>query len=207
MKSFIVSVIAVFVSVCDISASAEETQKPDNPYTGIISAGACALKVHSDNTDPDFHNCGTFNLYAGYRFFNWLNIEAGYQRFLDSDTDRKTDMAGSYKTSLTSSTVFGGLGIHIPVSDTFIPYLRGGVLSYHSKLTVHEYFDDIYPDGKDSATDSGRGYYWAAGLSFYPEKKFRYVIEYQQQVLQDIFSGSNNPFDAHYESIMLGIGF
>jgi len=205
-NTHLASALAFSMALFTSSAAAYE-EKEKEPFTGTASAGLCKLNISSGTSVPDFETCGTYNLYGGYRFTSWLHAEVGFQDYSNASTAIEKDLAGSYETEFTATTTFAGLGIHFPVHRTLIPYVRGGVLHYRSKLTVHEYFDDIYPEGSQTARDNGTGYYWATGLTLQSAQELRFILEFQQQVLQNIFEDSSRPLEARYNSIMLGFGF
>ena len=175
-------------------------------YSGHLALGACQLSVTDTQNPPDFSTCSTYVFRGGYRYRDWLTLEGGFQYFNESETERETDLAGSYETAFSSGNFLVGGEFILPLSSRVQPYARLGLLHYGARLTVHEYFEGAVEDGKDTGRDSGFGYYSALGLMWKTADELIFTAELQQQTLQDVFADSARPFDANYYSLMLGIG-
>ena len=192
--------------------SAAEDNSPLGNVTAAFRVSASAVSIHiddsvPDNSKPEFSLAAASGVTLGYSVLPWVAVEAGYTQQMGTESDEQTDIAGSYTTELYSEILTAGLNLRLMKSESVELFSRIGGLKYSTELTVHERFDDVYPEGEVSAWTSGNGYYLGLGIRNRSSNglMFSGAVEYHR--LTEAFADSSRPFDISYTGLTLGVGF
>jgi len=192
----------------------------------LLSAAlvACiAYSVQAENMQLDV-NLGWTSLDAGgndefksgkalavhYDYFlkHWLAADIGLYVSDKTKEESRKDIVGDFRTSVQSQAIFIGLKPRYKFSTPYEVYGRLGLQYWRTELEVEEYFGPGIPEGTDSTTDSGYGYYASIGGGYYVTEKIVVQLELRHMTQLDVFEGeSAYPFDLAINSFSIGVGY
>ena len=185
---------------------------------------ACKLSVvQAENMQLDV-NLGWTSLDAGgndefksgkalavhYNYFlkHWLATDIGLYVSDRTREDTRTDIVGSFRTNLQSQAILLGLKPRHKFSTPYEVYGRLGLQYWRTELEVEEYFGPGIPEGSESATDTGYGYYASLGGGYYVTENVIVQLELRYMEQLDVFEGKTQyPFDLAIVSFSFGAGF
>lgn len=179
--------------------------------------------VHSDNMQFDanlflttfdaggndeFHSGKAINVNYSYYLKDWLAADAGLMISDKTLDENQTDIVGTYRASLQTQAILLGIKPRYRFEAPYEVYGRLGLQYWNTELEVEEYFAAGVPEGKDSATDSGTGYYFSLGGAYYVAKNVIIQLELRQMKQLDVFAGqSAYPFDLTINALSFGVGY
>jgi opacity protein-like surface antigen len=190
----------------------------------IIVLVACNTKtVQAENMQLDV-NLGWTSLDAGgndefksgkalalhYNYFlkDWLAADVGLY-FSDKTREQsRQDVVGDFRTLIQTQAILLGIKPRYRFNNPYEVYGRLGLQYWRTELEVEEYFGPGLPEGKDSATDTGYGYYASLGGGYYVTENVLVQIEVRHMTQLDVFGGKSQfPFDLAILSFSFGVGY
>lgn len=158
--------------------------------------------------NDEFHSGKAINLNYNYYLRDWIAAEIGLMasdRILDQSHN---DIVGDYRASIQTQAILLGLKPRYRFEAPYEVFARLGLQYWYTELEVEEYFGVGIPEGKDSATDSGTGYYFSLGGAYYVAKNVILQLELRRMKQLDVFEGqSAYPFDLTISALSFGIGY
>ena len=171
-----------------------------NIYYAIPDAGG----------NDTFHTGKTATLNYSYYPLSWLAMSAGIFFSEEIFDQTKTDIVGSYQSSIQTRGMTIGIRPEYRLSKRNKIYFRGGFLLYDTRLTVSEFFEPGRPSGKSSASTQGNGYYLAFGWSHYFTDTVSFQLELASLSQQRLFADqtrSDNVFDLSFRGFSIGLAY
>lgn len=170
----------------------------------FIAPQLALTKVDTSESAADFDNVVSIDVQGGYRFNQWLAVNAGILVLDDSEESGETD-AGSYELRLSTTVVHAGVEAIVPLASFMALTFDAGLDYARVDLEIDEDFFGLKPAGDDSIDDGVLGYHAGLGLRFHWSNfAVGPVLRYRQY--SDLFEDdSNYPFDLKLAS--LGVEF
>lgn len=158
--------------------------------------------------NDEFHSGKAINVNYNYYLRDWIAADLGLiisEKILDQ---RQQDIVGYYRASLQTQALMLGIKPCYRFEAPYEVYARLGLQYWYTELEVEEYFAEGIPEGKDSATDNGSGYYLSLGGAYYVAENVVVQLEYRRLEQMDVFEGqSAYPFDLTIDALSFGVGY
>jgi len=158
--------------------------------------------------NDNFHSGKAIDVNYNYYLRDWIATDLGFmvsEKILDQS---QQDIVGDYRASLQTQAVLLGIKPRYRFEAPYEVYARLGLQYWYTELEVEEYFGEGIPEGKDSATDSGTGYYFSLGGAYYVAENVVVQLEYRRFEQMDVFEGqSAYPFDLIINALSFGVGY
>lgn len=196
---FLYQLVIIFIVTCMSSMVHSEKMQLDANLllTGFDAGG-----------NDEFHSGKAVAVHYNYYLKNWLAADVGIlvsDRMLDQS---HKDIVGDYRASIQTQAVLLGVKPRYRFEVPYEVYGRLGLQYWRTELEVEEYFGVGIPEGKDSATDTGTGYYFSLGGAYYVADNVVLQLELSRMVQLDIFEGQSAfPFDLTIDALSFGVGY
>lgn len=191
-------VIILIVTCMSFTVHSEKMQLDANLLLTGFDAGG----------NDEFHSGKAVAVHYNYYLKNWLAADVGLlvsDRMLDQS---RKDIVGDYRASLQTQAVLLGMKPRYRFEAPYEVYGRLGLQYWRTELEVEEYFGVGIPEGKESATDTGAGYYFSLGGAYYVADNVVLQLELSRMVQLDVFEGQSAfPFDLTINAFSFGVGY
>ena len=190
--------VLVITACMTCNAHSENMQLDANLFLTGYDAGG----------NDEFHSGKAINVNYSYYLKDWLAVDAGLMVSDKALDESQTDIVGTYRASIQTQAILLGVKPRYRFEAPYEVYGRLGLQYWNTELEVEEYFGTGIPEGTDSATDSGTGYYFSLGGAYYVADNIIVQLELRQMKQLDVFEGqSAYPFDLTINALSFGVGY
>ena len=158
--------------------------------------------------NDEFKSGKALALHYNYFLNDWLAADVGLY-FSDKTREQsQKDVVGDFRTLIQTQAILLGIKPRYRFNNPYEVYGRLGLQYWRTELEVEEYFGPGIPEGKDSATDTGYGYYASLGGGYSVTENVLVQIEVRHMTQLDVFGGKSQfPFDLAILSFSFGVGY
>ena len=158
--------------------------------------------------NDDFKSGRALTVHYSYYLKDWIAADAGLLVTGKTLDESRKDIVGDYRASLQTTSILLGIKPRYKFSTPYEIFGRLGLQYWQTELEVEEYFNNVIPEGKSTATDSGTGYYASLGGAYYVAENVVLQLELSRFTQLDVFAGeSNYPFDLTITALSFGVGY
>ncbi len=189
--------------------------------TILLISAALTLRAENNQVDvnlmltatdaggnDDFKSGRTLTAHYNWFFRDWLAADAGLVVSERTLEESRKDVVGDFRTSYQTQAILLGLKPRYRFTSPYEVYGRLGLQFWRTELEVEEYFGPGIPAGKDSAKDTGYGYYVSIGGAYYVTDRWLVQLEFRHMQQLDVFEGKTvSPFDLTIDSFGFGVGY
>jgi len=158
--------------------------------------------------NDEFHSGQAVAVHYNYYLKDWLAADIGLMVSGKTLDQSRKDVVGDFRASIQTQAVMLGIKPRYRFEAPYEVFGRLGIQYWRTELEVEEYFGAGIPEGKDSATDSGTGYYFSFGGAYYVADNVVLQLELSRMVQLDVFEGQSAfPFDLTIDALSFGVGY
>ena len=158
--------------------------------------------------NDEFKSGKALAVHYDYFLKNWLAADVGLYLSDKSREQSRQDIVGDFRTLIQTQAILLGIKPRYRFDNPYEVYARLGLQYWRTELEVEEYFGPGIPEGTDSATDTGYGYYASIGGAYYVTESVLVQLELRHMTQLDVFEGkSQYPFDLAIISFSFGVGY
>jgi opacity protein-like surface antigen len=190
--------IFVILTLLSVTAYTREMQFDANLLLTDLDAGG----------NDEFKSGRGLVLQYSYYLKEWMAADIGLLVSDKTLDQTRQDIVGQYRASIQTNAILLGIKPSYKFSTPYEVYGRLGLQLWRTELEVEEYFNDSIPEGKNSVTDSGYGYYASLGGAYYITENVMLQLELRHMKQLNLFEDeSDYPFDLIINALSFGVGY
>ena len=176
----------LFLVLMLVAASTPSLAADNGFYLGLgVGRGSLTpSKFYDDQGQSVVEEPSAYKLYGGYRFFNYLGVEAGYMDLGSTQAMEKMVM-GHPKTLDVAVEGWGAFAVgYLPIKRVDL-FAKIGIVSWDTEVWASQDAEEIYRDAQ-----SGSDLAWGVGLNIELGRLVSLRGEYEQFAIGDVDDAS-----------------